>query len=94
MADELWNAMVPTPHEAEVGNAFERVRGRVAERRVQSRQRRRLLALAAAFALTFGAGWMAGRATQLPRAGWDSAQGGHFIGEGRATFVAVPATDQ
>ncbi len=92
MADEMWNAMVPTPDEEEVRKALERVRGRVTERRVQSGQRRRLLALAAAFALTFSAGLVAGRVTApAGHATRMWAVGGSSMEALRGSFVVVPA---
>ncbi len=92
MADERWNAMVPTPDGSEVRNAFDRVRNRVAARRVQAGQRRRLLALAAAFALTFSAGLVAGRVTApAGHATRMWAVGGSSMEALRGSFVVVPA---
>jgi len=95
MASDLWNQMIPRPHEAEVSGALERVRGRSLAHRAGAARRRRALVLAAGFALTFAAGWMAGHASagggQRART-W--ALSGQSIEEGRATFVAVPASDR
>ena len=94
MAGDVWNRMMPPAAEGDVNDALERVRDRSVARRATAARRRRLLALAAGFVLTFAAGWMAGRATSDGSTRWAWALRGHSIEEGRATFVAVPASYQ
>jgi hypothetical protein len=94
MNGELWNRMIPPAREGGVSDALERVRERSVVRRARAARRRRLLAIAAGFVLTFAAGWMAGQATPGASARWMWALRGPSIEESRATFVAVPASDQ
>ncbi len=94
MTDKVWNGMIPPPEEDQIEIALSNVRGRVASQGVQRARRWRSLALAAGLALAFAAGWMAGQATPGVGARWMWALGGHSIEEGRATFVAVPVSNQ
>lgn len=92
MRGKEWEQMIPAPDEGDVSGALERIRARAAERRSGAARRRRLLVLAAAFVLTFAAGWLAGQATASGRGlGGMLALRGQSFEESRATFVAVPA---
>lgn len=94
MAGDHWVRLVLPTSESDVEEALGRVRERAVTRRAAASQRRRLFALAAGFVLTFAAGWMAGQGTPGAGARWMWALRGHSIEESRATFVAVPASDQ
>ena len=94
MAGELWNRMIATPDDATTAAALGQVRERAGLRRVAAARRRRTLAIAAALALTFAAGWMVGQASPGTAARWVWGLRGHSIEESRATFVAVPASDE
>jgi hypothetical protein len=91
MTDDVWETLVPSWDSDDVTAALDRVRGRAAERRGRAARRWRLVGLAAAFIVTFGAGLLAGRLSggrhDLTRM-W--ALGGGSVEANRASFVAVP----
>lgn len=95
MAGDVWNRMIPQPKESDVTGALERVQTRAGAGRAAAARRRRVLALAAGFALTFAAGWLTGHASLAGGRLHDVwALRGPSIEESRATFVAVPASDR
>lgn len=92
MREDEWDRMIGPLDEDGLAAALERVRTRAAARRTAIARRWRVVALAAAFIVTFGAGLLVGRASSgrhdLTRM-W--ALGGGSVEAERATFIAVPA---
>jgi hypothetical protein len=92
MTDDVWETLVPSWDSDDVTAALDRVRRRAAERRGRAVRRWRLVGLAAAFTVTFGAGLYVGRATNARHElGRIWSVGGHPLESNRGTFVVVPA---
>jgi hypothetical protein len=91
MRDEEWDRMVSPLAEDSIAVALGRVRTRAAARRAAIARRWRVVGLAAALVVTFGAGLLVGRMSggrhDLTRV-W--ALGGGSVEANRASFVAVP----